>query len=165
MPWMEDRTGLLLLGQDIRKSSRMWCARSCRCAVAESRHTRWAALPGVARQRLGLDAQPPTQVCTQSSRARATHPALDVERGAKPTGVGRDITAPANCRDEVSESCRFCSGLVQHCDISVAQDDAVTRRPHHKAHVGVLVAIADNEALAIGAQTQRGAVQQSEEGR
>jgi len=90
---------------------------------------------------------PPTQVCTQSSRARTTHPALDVERGAKPTGVGRDITLSAPRRDEVSDSGGFCSGLVQHRDASLAEDDAVTRRPHHK------VVIADNEAAAVRAQT------------
>jgi hypothetical protein len=92
----------------------------------------------------------PTEGCTRSSRARTTHPAFDVKRGAKPTGVGRDLPLPASCLDEVSNSCRFCSGLIQHRDVSVAEDDAVTRGPHHK------VVIADDEASAIGTQTQRG---------
>jgi hypothetical protein len=93
---------------------------------------------------------PLTQVCTQSSTARRTHPALDVERGAEPTGVSWDYTLPASRRHEVSNSCRVRSGLVQHRDVSVAHDYAVTRGPHHK------VVIAGDEASAIGAQTQRG---------
>src|ERR1035438_5445734 len=56
-----------------------------------------------------------------TSGARAADLAFNVEFVAEPTAIRRSRCAPAAKGDDISDSCNFCSGLVQHRDLSVAQ--------------------------------------------
>ena len=83
-----------------------------------------------------------------ASGVRAADLALNVERTAEPTAIRRSISEPAASVDDISDSCDFCSGFVQHGDLSVAENDAVSLGPHHEIPLGR----ANDQAAAIRAQ-------------